>query len=110
MAACNSPKKTEFVLDAEQNGETDPYLIVKNDMSSFMEDIRSVSRTQRKEVYLSFGHVQWPSSFIQLVDEQLDEEEVKTLSTYNFDGRGKAFRPLLIILTARCIHAHLGKE
>ncbi|CAG0916091.1 unnamed protein product [Notodromas monacha] len=42
--------------------------------------------------------------------EHLEADEVKALSTYHFDGKGKAIRPLIVLLTARCINHHMGNE
>ncbi|XP_068604122.1 all trans-polyprenyl-diphosphate synthase PDSS1 [Brachionichthys hirsutus] len=58
----------------------DPFTLAQKDLQSFYDDIR-------KELFVS-------------------KEELKFLCGYYFDGKGKAIRPLIVVLMARALNIH----
>ncbi|XP_068199632.1 all trans-polyprenyl-diphosphate synthase PDSS1 isoform X2 [Antennarius striatus] len=58
----------------------DPFTLAQKDLKSFYDDIR-------KELFAS-------------------KEELKYLCDYYFDGKGKAIRPLIVVLMARALNIH----
>jgi decaprenyl-diphosphate synthase subunit 1 len=38
------------------------------------------------------------------------QEELQPISTYYFDGQGKAIRPMITMLMARAINYHKGRK
>ncbi|KAA0704951.1 Decaprenyl-diphosphate synthase subunit 1 [Triplophysa tibetana] len=62
----------------------DPFSLVQNDLQSLYEDIK-------KELFVS-------------------KAELKSLCDYYFDGKGKAFRPMIVVLMARACNVHSNKE
>ncbi|KAI7792485.1 decaprenyl-diphosphate synthase subunit 1 [Triplophysa rosa] len=62
----------------------DPFSLVQNDLQNLYEDIK-------KELFVS-------------------KAELKSLCDYYFDGKGKAFRPMIVVLMARACNVHSNKE
>ncbi|XP_070842289.1 all trans-polyprenyl-diphosphate synthase PDSS1 [Chaetodon trifascialis] len=62
----------------------DPFTLVHRDLKSLYDDIR-------KELFVS-------------------KEELKSLCEYYFDGKGKAIRPIIIILMARALNIHSNRS
>lgn len=40
----------------------------------------------------------------------VSKAELKSLCDYYFDGKGKAFRPMIVVLMARACNVHSNKE
>ncbi|XP_049286106.1 all trans-polyprenyl-diphosphate synthase PDSS1-like [Anopheles funestus] len=66
--------------------ETDPYILLKDDLEYIYEDIR-------QELNRATTHI-----------------ELNKMATYYFDGQGKAFRPMVTILMAKALNYHIGNE
>ncbi|XP_066581663.1 all trans-polyprenyl-diphosphate synthase PDSS1 [Prorops nasuta] len=66
--------------------QVDPYRLLEDDLKYIYDDIR--------QVLLANG----------------TSEELKTISTYYFDGQGKALRPMVAILVSRAINYHKGRD
>ncbi|XP_030625254.1 all trans-polyprenyl-diphosphate synthase PDSS1 [Chanos chanos] len=62
----------------------DPFTLVQNDLKNLYEDIK-------KELLVP-------------------KAELKALCDYYFDGKGKAFRPMIVVLMARACNIHSNKE
>ncbi|XP_034416199.1 decaprenyl-diphosphate synthase subunit 1 [Cyclopterus lumpus] len=62
----------------------DPYTLAQKDLTNLYDDIR-------KELFVS-------------------KEELKSLCDYYFDGKGKAIRPMIVILMARALNAHSNRS
>ncbi|XP_055037774.2 all trans-polyprenyl-diphosphate synthase PDSS1 [Misgurnus anguillicaudatus] len=62
----------------------DPFSLAQNDLQNLYEDIK-------KEMFAS-------------------KAELKSLCDYYFDGKGKAFRPMIVVLMARACNVHSNKE
>ncbi|XP_051543551.1 all trans-polyprenyl-diphosphate synthase PDSS1-like isoform X2 [Myxocyprinus asiaticus] len=62
----------------------DPFSLVQKDLQNLYEDIK-------KELFVS-------------------KVELKALCDYYFDGKGKAFRPMIVVLMARACNIHSNKE
>ncbi|XP_056289643.1 decaprenyl-diphosphate synthase subunit 1 isoform X2 [Pseudoliparis swirei] len=62
----------------------DPYTLAEKDLTNLYDDIR-------KELFVS-------------------KEELKSLCDYYFDGKGKAIRPMIVILMARALNAHSNRS
>ncbi|XP_010751066.3 all trans-polyprenyl-diphosphate synthase PDSS1 isoform X1 [Larimichthys crocea] len=61
----------------------DPFTLAQNDLKSLYDDIR-------KELFVS-------------------KEELKFLCDYYFDGKGKAIRPMIVVLMARALNIHSNR-
>ncbi|XP_077365009.1 all trans-polyprenyl-diphosphate synthase PDSS1 isoform X2 [Festucalex cinctus] len=61
----------------------DPFALAQKDLTSLYDDIR-------KELFVS-------------------KEELKSLCDYYFDGKGKAIRPMIVILMARALNIHSNR-
>jgi len=72
---------TEFELPPHP---VDPYMLVESDLTNFYSEIKEELRFNT------------------------NQDNLYNVSTYYFDGKGKAFRPVLIILMARAINKHSG--
>ncbi|KAM4606293.1 all trans-polyprenyl-diphosphate synthase PDSS1 isoform 1-T1 [Polymixia lowei] len=62
----------------------DPFTLAQKDLTHLYDDIR-------KELFVS-------------------KEELKSLCDYYFDGKGKAFRPMIVILMARALNIHSNRD
>ncbi|XP_057680730.1 decaprenyl-diphosphate synthase subunit 1 isoform X1 [Corythoichthys intestinalis] len=62
----------------------DPFTLAQKDLSSLYDDIK-------KELFVS-------------------KEELKSLCDYYFDGKGKAIRPMIVVLMARALNIHSNQE
>ncbi|CAG05473.1 unnamed protein product [Tetraodon nigroviridis] len=62
----------------------DPFMLAQKDLKSLYEDIR-------KELFVS-------------------KEELKFLCDYYFDGKGKAIRPMIVVLMARALNIHSNRS
>ncbi|XP_051970116.1 all trans-polyprenyl-diphosphate synthase PDSS1-like [Xyrauchen texanus] len=62
----------------------DPFSLAQKDLQNLYEDIK-------KELFVS-------------------KFELKALCDYYFDGKGKAFRPMIVVLMARACNVHSNKE
>ncbi|XP_070708994.1 all trans-polyprenyl-diphosphate synthase PDSS1 [Pempheris klunzingeri] len=60
----------------------DPFTLVQKDLKSFYEDIK-------RELFVS--------------------KELKSLCDYYFDGKGKAIRPMIVVLMARALNIHTNR-
>ncbi|KAK9527529.1 hypothetical protein VZT92_014083 [Zoarces viviparus] len=61
----------------------DPFTLAQKDLTNLYDDIR-------KELFVS-------------------REELKSLCDYYFDGKGKAIRPMIVVLMARALNAHSNR-
>ncbi|XP_026219977.1 decaprenyl-diphosphate synthase subunit 1 [Anabas testudineus] len=61
----------------------DPFTLAQKDLTSLYDDIK-------KELFVS-------------------KEELKSLCDYYFDGKGKAIRPMIVVLMARALNIHSNK-
>ncbi|AWP21041.1 putative decaprenyl-diphosphate synthase subunit 1 [Scophthalmus maximus] len=61
----------------------DPFTLAQKDLTSLYDDIR-------KELFVS-------------------KEELKSLCDYYFDGKGKAVRPMIVVLMARALNIHSNR-
>ncbi|XP_074477731.1 all trans-polyprenyl-diphosphate synthase PDSS1 [Sebastes fasciatus] len=61
----------------------DPFMLAQKDLTNLYDDIR-------KELFVS-------------------REELKSLCDYYFDGKGKAIRPLIVVLMARALNSHSNR-
>ncbi|KAG8504720.1 Decaprenyl-diphosphate synthase subunit 1, partial [Galemys pyrenaicus] len=66
---------------------TDPFKLGWRDLKDLYEDIRKVRETLFQELLIS-------------------TTELKEMSEYYFDGKGKAFRPIIVVLMARACNIH----
>ncbi|XP_078136927.1 all trans-polyprenyl-diphosphate synthase PDSS1 isoform X4 [Sander vitreus] len=62
----------------------DPFTLAQKDLTNLYDDIR-------KELFVS-------------------KEELKSLCDYYFDGKGKAIRPLIVVLMARALNIHSNRS
>ncbi|XP_041102988.1 all trans-polyprenyl-diphosphate synthase PDSS1-like [Polyodon spathula] len=62
----------------------DPFKLVQKDLKNLYEDIK-------KELFVS-------------------KTELKSLCDYYFDGKGKAFRPMIVVLMARACNLHSNRD
>ncbi|XP_068566268.1 all trans-polyprenyl-diphosphate synthase PDSS1 [Cebidichthys violaceus] len=62
----------------------DPFTLAQKDLTNLYDDIR-------KELFVS-------------------REELKSLCDYYFDGKGKAIRPMIVVLMARALNAHSNRS
>ncbi|XP_054479094.1 decaprenyl-diphosphate synthase subunit 1 isoform X2 [Anoplopoma fimbria] len=62
----------------------DPFTLAQKDLTNLYDDIR-------KELFVS-------------------KEELKSLCDYYFDGKGKAIRPMIVVLMARALNAHSNRS
>ncbi|KAL6097638.1 pdss1 [Pungitius sinensis] len=62
----------------------DPFTLAQKDLTNLYDDIR-------KELFVS-------------------KEELKVLCDYYFDGKGKAIRPMIVVLMARALNAHSNRS
>lgn len=62
----------------------DPFTLAQRDLKSLYDDIR-------KELFVS-------------------KEELKFLCDYYFDGKGKAIRPMIVVLMARALNIHSNRD
>ncbi|CAB3367138.1 Hypothetical predicted protein [Cloeon dipterum] len=70
-------------LPREDHAPVDPYRLLEDDL---------------KEIYAGMR---------QELTINTNQKLLQTISTYYFDGQGKAFRPMLAILMARAVNCHL---
>ena len=61
-----------------------PFKLVEDDLNSLWTDIRKELWTQRPEL--------------------------EAISSYYFDGQGKAFRPMIVVLIGRALNHHMGQK
>lgn len=66
--------------------QVDPYLLLEDDLKYIYDDIR------------------------KLLLQASSQMELKTISSYYFDGQGKALRPMVVMLMARAVNYHMNKE
>ncbi len=66
--------------------EVDPYKLLEDDLADIYQDIK-------KEL-----------------NENTENEELKSIATYYFGGQGKALRPMVAILIARAVNYHREKS
>ncbi|XP_029955223.1 all trans-polyprenyl-diphosphate synthase PDSS1 [Salarias fasciatus] len=62
----------------------DPFMLAQRDLTSLYDDIK-------KELFVS-------------------KEELKNLCDYYFDGKGKAIRPMIVVLMARALNIHSNRS
>nr|XP_014015334.1 unnamed protein product [Salmo salar] len=62
----------------------DPFALAQKDLNNLYEDIK-------KELFVS-------------------KSELKSLCDYYFDGKGKAFRPMIVVLMARACNSHSNQD
>lgn len=67
----------------EKVDKVDPFKLVESDLNNLYEEIRKELWTQRPEL-----------------------EEI---ASYYFDGQGKAFRPMIVVLIARALNQHINR-
>ncbi|KAH0952497.1 hypothetical protein HN011_001017 [Eciton burchellii] len=66
--------------------QIDPYRLIEDDLKDIFDDIR-----------------------LELINNSM-QEELQPISTYYFDGQGKAIRPMITMLMARAINYHKGRN
>lgn len=76
--------KSASVQQNPQTKPIDPFKLAENDMNSLYSDIRKELWTERPEL-----------------------EEI---AGYYFDGQGKAFRPMVVVLIARALNHHMRRK
>lgn len=92
----------------------DPFTLAQKDLKSLYDDIRKVHFFQCNlafDVYV-FKLV-WcvTSIFLHPLKELfVSKEELKFLCDYYFDGKGKAIRPMIVVLMARALNIHSNRE
>ncbi|XP_026481825.1 decaprenyl-diphosphate synthase subunit 1-like isoform X2 [Ctenocephalides felis] len=80
------------LLSSQQPGSAlrdkpiDPYILLEEDLKDIYDDIR------------------------QALLGSTNQPELDVISTYYFDGQGKALRPMVAILMARAINYHMGNN
>jgi len=61
-----------------------PFKLIEQDLNTLFKDIRSELATEK--------------------------DELKEIASYYFDGKGKAFRPMIVVLIARAINIHINRS
>lgn len=61
-------------------------------------------------MYLNLIIVHFLNLFILFQEMFVSKVELKSLCDYYFDGKGKAFRPMIVVLMARACNVHSNKE
>lgn len=75
---------TAQVPSEEKVDKVDPFKLVESDLNNLYDEIRKELWTQRPEL-----------------------EEI---ASYYFDGQGKAFRPMIVVLIARALNQHINRK
>ncbi|KAL1452831.1 hypothetical protein WDU94_007021 [Cyamophila willieti] len=83
---CRSYSSQQQPPVPELNQTVDPYQLLDEDMKDLYRDIR-------KELI-----------------SNTNQEELRTIATYYFDGQGKAVRPMVTVLMGRAINYHLNRN
>ncbi|KAI5698560.1 hypothetical protein M8J75_008617 [Diaphorina citri] len=79
----------------------DPYQLLDEDMKHIYRDIRNLLDEDMKHIYRDIRN--------ELISNT-NQEELRTISTYYFDGQGKAVRPMVSVLMGRAINYHLNRN
>ncbi|XP_055904334.1 all trans-polyprenyl-diphosphate synthase PDSS1 [Eupeodes corollae] len=77
---------TQLPVGSVPDSQVDPYILLDDQLRHFYDDVRQILRQSTSQI------------------------ELETISTYYFDGQGKALRPMVSLLMARAINHHLNKE
>ena len=83
LLCVQSPTTAQISTSEEKVDKVDPFKLVESDLNNLYEEIRKELWTQRPEL-----------------------EEI---ASYYFDGQGKAFRPMIVVLIARALNQHINR-
>lgn len=95
----------------------DPFTLAQKDLTSLYDDIKkvfsprvlSVSDRRRRHAFPSDTRAH-EQTFLHSQELFVSKEELKSLCHYYFDGKGKAIRPIIVILMARALNVHSNKS
>lgn len=102
----------------KQDYQVDPYLLLDDELKYIYHDMRQVRLSTPWSLHdldnldgsyaITFRSVPAPS--FQFLSMATDLEELDTISTYYFNGEGKALRPMVVLLMSKAINYHLQIE
>lgn len=86
----------------------DPFTLAQKDLTTLYDDIKKVSWYLR--VFLSKKICCWQTKSCASQELFISRTELKSLCDYYFDGRGKAIRPIIVVLMARALNIHSDRS